>query len=409
MEEEKIVEKKEVVQAEGASKGALSSPLAKILVIAVVLLLAVNIYFLLGFNSPSPPTLPSQGNQQNQNAQQQAQPKPIVYLTTIVKSDCEKCTQISGLSDALGQLSDANFVESSLEFGSAEATQLIEKYGIERLPTLLLKTDDANALASFNEIWPRIGSVEQDGVLIAREIPAPFFDMKSAKAVGLVDLVSLSDSSCEKCSKPLTAQDLESAGIGIYSSKEVEASSDEGRALIAKYSIEKLPTIIASNDINAYDSMREALSNIGEYESDGFYVLREVQPPYNDLSTGKLVGLTSLTYLVDASCAECYDANVHRQILENNFGIAVESEKYIDISSAEGKALLADYNITAVPTAIISGDASAYTGLNSAWGQVGTVEPDGAYVFRELSLLGEIKFKDLASGKIIDANSLVNG
>ena len=59
------------------------------------------------------------------------------------------------------------------------------------------------------------------------------------------------------------------------------------------------------------------------------------------------------------------------------------------------------YNITLVPTIILSSNAKDYSSLNQAWSQVGSIETDGTFVFRDLSLLN-IPYKDLYSNKIIN-------
>ncbi|MBS3108477.1 hypothetical protein J4409_01265 [Candidatus Woesearchaeota archaeon] len=59
------------------------------------------------------------------------------------------------------------------------------------------------------------------------------------------------------------------------------------------------------------------------------------------------------------------------------------------------------YGIKAAPTIILSEEASVYNVLNGIWSQVGTVESDGVYVFRNIEVIGEI-YKDLSSDKIIE-------
>ncbi|MFA5406648.1 MAG: thioredoxin family protein [Candidatus Nanoarchaeia archaeon] len=90
---------------------------------------------------------------------------------------------------------------------------------------------------------------------------------------------------------------------------------------------------------------------------------------------------TIITFLVDGACTDCYDVTVNEGIVES-YGVSVETITY-DVSSTEGQALIALYNIIKIPAFIIEGDeAFNNADLVSAWQSVGTIESDGAMVFR---------------------------
>ncbi len=58
--------------------------------------------------------------------------------------------------------------------------------------------------------------------------------------------------------------------------------------------------------------------------------------------------------------------------------------------------MIAKYSVEKVPTVILGGDLEIYEGFDAVWEQVGTIEEDGSYVFRELDVLGQqIVYKDL--------------
>ena len=80
----------------------------------------------------------------------------------------------------------------------------------------------------------------------------------------------------------------------------------------------------------------------------------------------------------------------------------MNSEKTVDIASDEGKALIKKYSIKSVPTIILSKDADAYPALKQIWQQVGSVEEDGNYVFREVTQMGS--YKDLTTGDVVNGN-----
>lgn len=83
------------------------------------------------------------------------------------------------------------------------------------------------------------------------------------------------------------------------------------------------------------------------------------------------------------------------------FGLAINEEKTFDINSSNGTELVGNYSITQVPTIVLTGDLAIYTDFNTVWSQVGTIEKDGTYVFRELSAMGPIVYKDLSTNEII--------
>lgn len=111
-----------------------------------------------------------------------------------------------------------------------------------------------------------------------------------------------------------------------------------------------------------------------------------------------------LILLTDKSCTECYPVSIHEKILSGfNFVPQDKDKKTVDYQSTEGKKLIAKYQIKLIPTIILGGDISAYPKLQQVWQQVGTVEKDGAYVFRDgvqqMNFYGA--YRDLTTGQII--------
>ena len=134
-------------------------------------------------------------------------------------------------------------------------------------------------------------------------------------------------------------------------------------------------------------------------------MIRYKSVPYYDLKTLKVRGLVTLTYLTDKSCTSCYNVSIHKSIFGNPLGFAMKivNETTYDISDPTGKALIDKYKITNVPTVIMKGDPAAYARLTAVWPQVGTVDSDGSYVFRNVGLLGVV-YMNLTSGKIVNAS-----
>ena len=91
---------------------------------------------------------------------------------------------------------------------------------------------------------------------------------------------------------------------------------------------------------------------------------------------------------------------MHKQILTSpqSFAILLDKEETFDVSDATGKELILRYNITQVPTIIISDEAGAYPS-SQALRQFFSVEKDGYYIFRTAQVMGT--YKDLAAGQVV--------
>jgi hypothetical protein len=198
---------------------------------------------------------------------------------------------------------------------------------------------------------------------------------------------------------------LNQQGVAIAEVKNLQVGAwpfSLGRQIVKDYQIEKLPTVVVEftgkGEAKIEDFFNEELGKI----VDGKFVLTSILAPYYNLSSKKIEGLVDVVYLTDSSCTECYDVKKHDLAL-SNLGINTANAKIIEVSSDEGKQLIDKYQITKVPTVMISGELDAYTVFKSTWGDVGFVADDGTHIFTELDLMGD-SYKDLSSGKIIESN-----
>lgn len=172
----------------------------------------------------------------------------------------------------------------------------------------------------------------------------------------------------------------------------------QGQDLASRYAITKVPTVLISGELDKDPQLAQAWAALGEIIDDVF-VFRQLIPPYIEVATGDVRGEFSLVYLTDQSCEECYDVKLHDTALIN-LGLAPKNSSVFDISSDEGQALVDQYDITKVPTIVMTGDLSEYQGLQQVWSIVGTVSDDGTYVFTGLEEMGT--YKDLDSGEVVE-------
>lgn len=333
-------------------------------------------------------------NELNKNAEalKESQKPAKIEITAIRNSKCPDCFDISALRE-YAKSAKANITkEAVLEFGSGEANEFISKYRIERVPTVIITGE----ISKLN----LQGFGESNGALLPQVLP-PYTNAQTGEIVGRVTLYLVKDESCEKCNDlTILVRQLKQAGVKTVAERNLNPSSAEGKGMIEKYGIDFVPTLILSKDAGAYRLIQEAWLQIGTRENDGNYVLRTVNPPYINLTTGKLRGIVNAVYLADRSCTECYDVSVHKEILTSpqSFSIPFENEEAVDMADAKGKALIEKYNITQVPTIILSDEISAYPSSQSLR-QFFSVEKDGYYVFRTAQALGA--YKDLTANEVV--------
>ena len=323
-----------------------------------------------------------------------------VKIRKITAPNCSDCFDLDEAISTLKKQNVSVGEEKAVVFDSSEGQSLIKQFGIERVPTYIATGELAKK--NLEEFIKSNGEIKNDTFVFTKVTPI-FIATDTKKEMGKVTATILTDPSCSQCLDPkLTVEAYKKAGIKITDEKEVIWNSQEGQNLISQYKITKLPTFLFSSDIDFYDSVKSSWLRIGTVEQDKTYVVRNLFLPYRDLDKGQIVGLVDIIYLTDATCTNCYDLQkAQRPIVTQGFGVKFSSERTVDINSAEGQNLVNQYKITKVPTVLLSATADQYAQLKSVWPQVGTVETDGEYVFRDMTKIGSVTYKDLTSNQII--------
>ena len=214
-----------------------------------------------------------------------------------------------------------------------------------------------------------------------------------------INITVLTKKDCPECwDVNLFIDALKQKNIKNPKPKIVYIDSSKGKKLIDQYKITKVPTVLLSGDLTSDQDLKAGLGVLGDIINKVF-VLRQVIPPYIDVKTGEEKGRLSIIYLTDSSCKDCYDVTLNADILKNKFVIAPKDSKTIDVNSPEGKQLVAKYGIKLVPTFLLQGQVSEYTGLQQIWSQIGQVTNDGTYIFTQVDQMGT--YKDLVKNKVI--------
>ncbi|MDP3728040.1 MAG: hypothetical protein Q8R18_01160 [bacterium] len=312
-------------------------------------------------------------------AEELARPGEI-QLVAIIDPSCTDCFDILRIIESVKTANVELTSQQIIEYTDEQAQVLIEKYNIEKIPTIIV-TGEINKEGS--EIS---GLEEKSDALVFTNLDPVYFDLSSKEYKGRVQIQLITNSDCENCYDMSTFIDAIKDLVSISSEKLIEL--DDAKELIEKYSLTELPAIIISGDIELYPETASKLEAIGTFVGEDLVLSAKLNPPYWDLTEDKALGLVSLTYITDESCEDCYNVSIHKKVLEN-YGVFIAEETTIDISSDEGQALKKKYDLTKVPTIIASEDLKYYSGIEDVWEQVGTIEKDGNYVFRELDLVSK--------------------
>lgn len=307
---------------------------------------------------------------------------PINISLSVI--NCNECSNITSVIQDIKSKNVNILKEDTFNSDSNEAKNLISRYNIQKLPSVIIMGEINSSKVKFSNF-----RLEGDS-LILNNVKAPYLDIASKEIKGKVKIMEIIDSSCKECislsSVPLS---LGKSGVLISNWEKVEYNSPKGKALISKFGIKEIPTLLISTDINYYENIKKGLDQLGLSEKQGYYILHAVNPPYRDLSENKIVGLVDLVMLTDKSCSQCYNVSVNKQILQR-LGVAIENENTYDISSSKGKELISKYNIQKVPMIILSPEAKEYNSFIKAWKPVGSVESDGWFIMRKPEALGVV-------------------
>lgn len=357
--------------------------------VAVGIFAAVIVYVLL---QPGPALPP--GNTTNIT---NITPSAVANIIIISAPGCPRCDSAALLMDQLRTVApDFNLTignVSTLEGDSAEAGQLVSRYDIEKLPSLIILP--AGLGSEFVSIWEsNVGTRESDGALVFRQLLPPYYDVGGRKITGLIDGTVIEASDCPQCmNASIYFDSLESSSVAMVFSNKTLLQENESRAqeLITRYNITRLPTFILSSDAEAYEFFTDHIVNLSSRESDGNYVLRLVFPPYADLEGNRSIrGLVDAVFVVNSSCSDCFDPADLSDYLATSSGLYVQNTTTYEANSTEGAALISRYGMTRIPALLYSPEASLYPNFALLWvAENNTIESDGWYVFRAHELIGQ--------------------
>jgi hypothetical protein len=338
----------------------------QLLLIVLAVVLVYNLYAVTGINSGL--------NELTAESEEYNRPADI-EISVIVDSACLDCFDIFEVVDGIKESNVEILTETILEFESDEAVSLIKQYGVEKLPTVIVtgEIDKEGAIISNLD--------EVKSALVFTDLEPVYIEVESGNYRGRTTLTTIVNEDCTDCYDISIFADALSTQLVVTKSEIL--NQRDGSNLIQEYGLTILPALIVQGDIEVYESVIADLGDLAKEVKDAIVLDAEISPPYYSIVDDEIKGLVTITYLLDSECDTCYDYTIHRNVL-GSYGIEIVEEKFVDISIPEGEELIEKYNITKVPTIIISEDGQVYPNLMAIWEIVGTIEDDGNLVFREL-------------------------
>jgi len=342
-------------------------------------------------------------------AEKENQPAKL-ELIKIAASSCPDCFDIDSVIESLKSANVNVTSEKTSDFSSAEAKQFIRQYNIGKLPTVIV-LGEVNK-STVTRLWNQNWNVEmKDGTQVSSVYSAvapPYVDTASGNVKGIVALTHILDDSCPKCANLTQVMGFfRQQNVRFSSENAINYDSQEAKEFISRFGVQKVPALVVSKDILEYPAIAQAWPQLNATEKQGFYALHTTVPPYRDIATNEIEGMVKVIYLNDSTCANCYDVQVNRRILERNFGMIIANETTVDMNSDYGKSLVKQYNVTKVPIMLASPDASLYPAFVQAWPQVGDIASDGWFIMRSPEVLGA--YKDIGKGIVVNAVTIYGG
>ena len=214
-----------------------------------------------------------------------------VELTIISAPDCKACSDISLLLEQLKKKNIKITSEKTAPVASDEAVELLKKYTIVKVPTIILR-GELEKNADLKEFLSAAGQIQSDGVFIATNLLPPYLDPVSGQVKGVFTVTYLTDKTCKECYDPtLHRQALQNFGMQASEEKTIDRADKAGAQLIAKYKITSVPTLVLQGDLKEYSALGQIWSQVGTIEKDGTYIFRagqDIMGVYKDLKTGQL-------------------------------------------------------------------------------------------------------------------------
>jgi hypothetical protein len=259
--------------------------LYKIFIIAIVAVFVINVGIILADKNAAKEKIDS-ALELNRPAN--------VSLTVIKDSSCTDCADILPFVSAIKNTNVKIIKEETFEAGSAEAKDLINKFGIQKLPSFVI-TGEINKNEGVKKLLSQIGLIKDDTFKLTYFI-APYLDLASNEVRGKVTATFITDKTCTECYDINPFKQILSSSVGMTKPNVVtlDRGDKDAQVLINRYKIQSVPVFILTGEVSDYPSLTGVWLQIGTLEKDGAWVLRDIKKVnpslvYRDLTTGQII------------------------------------------------------------------------------------------------------------------------
>ncbi len=211
-----------------------------------------------------------------------------------------------------------------------------------------------------------------------------FSDIKDAREVlaeklrpANLEVTMVLPSNCNDCYDiNLALEQLKKQNVNITNERTI--SWDDSSDLITEHNLLSLPAIIITGEANKSEQLIKFFEDNGVFVDNSTALFTKIMPPYYLVESRKVVGRVSITNVVDSSCDKCKSLQIVVDSLKTA-GVAIVSEKNVEYDSDEGKRLIMQNEINAVPALIISDEIDYYTDIKEQIDAVGLVKRLNSY------------------------------
>lgn len=188
--------------------------------------------------------------------------------------------------------------------------------------------------------------------------------------------------SCTECvSLGVLVNTIKNADYGVVEERFLDQDEKEAIELIEKYSVKKLPVAFISGELPQSFKVEWIAEGFGDSVDDTL-VLRNPNPPYLDVDNNISVGVVSVIVLEDQNCSSCFKSDTLIGKLRQQ-DVFIDQRKIYKVSytSDIGKELIAKYNLSRIPSIVVSKDLNVYKSVVDIWKGIVKPQKDGAFVF----------------------------
>jgi len=204
--------------------------------------------------------------------------KPVQLSFMVIeapKDTCQNCFDIQKVIKTLDARYDIKYASNNIAYNDPLSHNYIKLYDIKNLPAIVVSGDVNNK--DITSAWQILSTRNKNGHIIIGSL-LPDYSIADKKVKGLIDAVLLKDATCKNCfdTNEYIAI-LQRSGIVFNSIKTYDIASAQGKALVKKYSIVKIPAVLLSPNAGDYPRFTSSWKQVGNVGKDGWFIFRNVE------------------------------------------------------------------------------------------------------------------------------------